>query len=85
MIFALAILFISTCFTAYVLHRRFDPIDENFIMEPPVLFDESDDEAGSGLHASLPATGLDLGRQDTGIGGGDVWPHAVIRTGLSLL
>ena len=37
------------------------------------------------LHASLPATGLDLGRQDTGIGGGDVWPHAVIRTGLSLL
>ena len=47
MIFALAILFISTCFTAYVLHRRFDPIDENFIMEPPVLFDESDDEAES--------------------------------------
>ena len=27
---------------------------------------------GSGPHASLPATGLDLGRQDTGIGGGDV-------------
>merc|ERR1712146_330209 len=47
MIFALAILFISTCFTAYVLHRRFDPIDENFIMEPPVLFDESDEEAES--------------------------------------
>ena len=44
MIFALAVLFVSTCFSAYVLHRRFDPIEEKVIMESPVQFDESDED-----------------------------------------